>query len=59
MQGRLVFSPQYILTAEMKIANLAQIEFDQNLTENTSQGRSNAASWTFSGNDFLTGLPDL
>ena len=43
----------------MKIANLTQIEFDRNLTENTSQGRSNVASWTFSGNDFLTGLPDL
>ena len=54
-----IFSPQYIRTAEMKIANLAQIEFDRNLTKNTSQGRSNTASWIFSGNDFLTGLPDL
>ena len=34
-------------------------EFDRNLTKNTSQRRSNAASWAFSGNDFLTGLPDL
>ena len=34
-------------------------EFDQNLTENTSQGKSDAASWTFSGNDFLISFPDL
>lgn len=43
----------------MQIANLAQIEFDQNLTENVSQGWSNAVIWAFSGNDFLIGFPDL
>lgn len=44
---------------KMKIENLAQIEFDRNLTENTSHGRSNATSWAFCGNDFLIGIPDL
>lgn len=43
----------------MQIANLAQIEFDQKLTENASQGWSNAVIWAFSGNDFLIGFPDL
>lgn len=43
----------------MKITNLAQIEFDRNLTENTSHGRSNATSWAFRSNDFLIDIPDL